>query len=280
MKSKILQWLAITLMLESGVLHLLTAQTSYDKTPYLGYLFMANLLGALIAAFGIYHRQTWGWVIGLIVSLSSIAGFFWNRTLGGISGIPVAWLYPYGLVTVASAGLFILLTILRPWRWIAADSSRVSAWVGASLSIAMLVLIGLVTYSTFRWDTYAKQVGYHEHVGSLDAVCSTPFTSFAELEEKYGIQVSLVVVSAMDSIVDVRLKVIDPEKAHSLLVNQAALLVDQKALILAPHLHAHWRLVAGNPFIMFFPTQNKTVQRGSEVSLVFGHVRVAPVTVR
>jgi hypothetical protein len=123
-------------------------------------------------------------------------------------------------------------------------------------------------------------VGYHQHVASLDAVCNTPVTTFEELEQKYGIQISLVAITAMDGIVDVRLKVVDPAKAHNLLVNQAAILVDQKTLILAPHRHAHWRLVANNPFIMFFPAQNNTVRRGSSVSLVFGRIRVAEVTVQ
>jgi hypothetical protein len=85
----------------------------------------------------------------------------------------------------------------------------------------------------------------------------------------------------MGSIVDVRIKVIDTEKAHALLQNQAALLVNQQVLILAPHMHSHTggRLKAGKIFTIFFPTE-KIITAGSQVSLVFGPVRVEPVTVK
>jgi hypothetical protein len=79
----------------------------------------------------------------------------------------------------------------------------------------------------------------------------------------------------------VRLKIIDPDKAHVFLQNQAALLVNQQALVLAPHMHSHTssRLKAGKVYIVFFPTQ-RIIQPGSEVSLVFGSVRLAPVIVQ
>jgi hypothetical protein len=112
-------------------------------------------------------------------------------------------------------------------------------------------------------------------------VCSTPSTTLAELEEEYGVQVSLVATSMMGSIVDVRVKIIDPDKAHTLLQNQVALLVNQQVLILAPHMHSHnvTRLKKGKIFSVFFPTQ-QIVSKGTEVSLVFGSVRVEPVTVQ
>jgi hypothetical protein len=80
--------------------------------------------------------------------------------------------------------------------------------------------------------------------------------------------------------VNVRLKIIDPVKAHELLVNQSAVLIDQKSLIVSPHLHTHWKLKADKMFFMFFPAQNHTIQTGSELSLVFGNIRVEPITVK
>jgi hypothetical protein len=106
-------------------------------------------------------------------------------------------------------------------------------------------------------------------------------TSFADLEEKYGVRIALVADSMMGSIVDVRLTVIDPDKAHALLDNQAALLFNQELLILAPHLHSHGgnRLKVGKQFNIFFSSA-KVIHPGSNVSLVFGGIRVAPVTVQ
>jgi hypothetical protein len=119
------------------------------------------------------------------------------------------------------------------------------------------------------------------HVVSLDQVNDTPVTSFSELEDQYGVQVSLVATSMMNSIVDVRLKIIDPEKAQSLLKNQAAFLVDDQSLVLSAHMHSHniTRLKEGKIFTIFFPTQ-EVIHTGSEVSLVFGPARVEPVVVR
>jgi hypothetical protein len=138
----------------------------------------------------------------------------------------------------------------------------------------------LTAFLTYQWDAAVTRAFGH-HVGSLDQVCSTPVTTLADLEEQYGIQVSLVAISMLDGIVDVRIKIIDPDKAHAILQNQAALLVNQESLILAPHMHSHstGRLKAGKIYVMFFPTE-QIVHAGSEVNLVFGSVRVAPVAVR
>lgn len=282
MKLKIARWLAILLLLETGILHLANAQSQYDKAPYLGYLFMLILLGALIAAFGVVHNQKWGWLTGALISLVSLALYF-STGIASLPGQPaLPWSYPYGVATSLTEGLFLLLCLLRPWTFPppALASSRTLGWFRFLGPIATVTLIFAITYATYQWDAYAREVGYHEHVASYDAVCNTPPTSLEELQEKYGLRVILVANTAMNSIVDVRLMVVNPDKAHKLLASQAAILVDQKVLILAPHIHRHGNLKKGNPFIMFFSTENNTVRPGSQVSLVFGSVRVEPVTVR
>lgn len=278
MKLKISRWIGIFLLLETGALHLANAQSQYDKVPYLGYLFMLILLGALIAAFGVTYNQKWGWQIGAFTSLVSLALYFSTR-LVSLPDLPIQpWGYPFGMMTSTAAGLFLLLCLLRPWTFPA--SSPTFGWIRVLAPIATVTLIIVTTFTTYQWDVYARQVGYHEHVGSLDFVCNTPVTTFAELQEKYGLRVILVANTAMDSIVDVRLMVVDAAKADKLLVNQAAILVDQQVLILAPHIHRHTKLIEGNPVLLFFSTGDDTVRSGSQVSLVFGKIRLEPVTVR
>ena len=116
MKSKFLHWLAIILILEIGLLHIITAQGEYEEAAYMGYLFAANFFGSLIAALGIYHKQFWGWMLGLVIAAGSIAGYIWSRTLG-MPGMNVEeWFTPYGIVSMSLEGAFILLVLLRPWK--------------------------------------------------------------------------------------------------------------------------------------------------------------------
>jgi len=281
MKSKFLQWFAIVLILEIGLLHIITAQKEYDEAVYMGYLFAANFFGSLIAAFGIFHKQRWGWMLGFVISIGSIAGYIWSRTIGMPSMNVEEWFSPYGIVSMSLEGVFVLLVLLRAWKMQASELS-LSANTGFRYLAPVIGLFCVLTVGglTYRWD-YTVTQAFGHHVGSLAQVCTTPPTSLAELEEKYGVQVALVANSMMGSIVDVRLKVVDPEKAHALLQNQAALLLNQEALVLAPHMHSHGstRLKVGKIFTIFFPSQ-QIIHPGSSVSLVFGSVRTEPVVVR
>jgi hypothetical protein len=281
MKSRLINWLAITLILGIGLLHIMTAQREYDKVAYMGYLFAANFFGGLVAAFGIYHKQVWGWVLGVIIALGSIAGYTWSRTLGMPSMNVEEWGTPYGIVSLTMEAIFILIALSRPWKNQTEDFlPALNPRFRYMLPLVSLVLVAGISGSTYRWD-YVVIQQYGHHVGSLGQVCNTPVTTMAELEERYGVQISLVADSMMGSIVDVRLKVLDPNKAHALLDNQAALLLNQEALIVAPHMHSHGgnRLKVGKVFTVFFPSQ-QIIHPGSSVSLVFGSIRVEPVIVR
>ena len=104
-----------------------------------------------------------------------------------------------------------------------------------------------------------------------------PPTSGKTLEEQYGIQISQVTVTALNGIVDARLKVLDTEKADQLLGYQGALLVDD-TLISAPYMHKH--ALKQGIYVVFYPNQKQLVQKGTPVSLVFGTVRSEPITVQ
>jgi len=281
MRSRFLNWFAIVLILGIGMLHILTAQREYDEVAYMGYLFAANFFGTLVAAFAIYHKWVGGWVLGLLIAIGSIVGYAWSRTFG-MPGMNVEeWFTPFGIVSMTLEGLFILITLTRPWS-IQTDElpSGVDSKFRYILPVVSLVIVAALSGFTYRWD-YVVVQKYGHHIGSLGQVCNTPVTTITQLEEQYGVKISLVANSMMGSIVDVRLTIIDPDKAHTLLENQAALLLNQDALIVAPHMHSHGgnRLRAGKQFVIFFPAQ-QIIHQGSSVSLVFGAVRVEPVIVR
>jgi hypothetical protein len=280
MKPSLLRWLGIFLILETGLLHLMTAQGEYEEAAYMGYLFAANFFGALVAAFGIHHKQFWGWTLGFVIAAGSVAGYAWSRTLG-MPGMEVEeWFTPYGVLSMSIEGAFMLLFVFRPWKMIAGNPQLIPPAFTYSLMIAGIFWLAGISTVAYQWDAAVIQA-YGMHVVSLEQALETPEISLANLEEDYGVQVSLVANSMMGSIVDVRLKIIDPDKAHVLLQNQAALLLNRETLILAPHMHSHsaGRLKTGKMFVIFFPA-DEIIHPGSTVSLVFGPVRLEPVVVR
>ena len=284
MKSKTLQWLAIILLLQSGVLHWADAQAQYQKIPYLGYLAMSYVVGASISIILIYFRKWIGWLVGLLVTAVSITVYVLMRVIA-LPGLAVEpWLYPYGVIGTVVEALFILLFFVeRPWKKFlpVVDAKPASRRLSFLFSLFGVVFISGITYGADRWDSFAYQLGYHQHVGSYSAVCNTLPLSMEELEREYGVKVSMAGISALGSVVDVRIMVTDPKKAETFLQNQGAILVDQEVLILAPHVHTHlWRLKKNKVFVAFFSTQNGRVHSGSEISLVYGTVRVEPIIVQ
>jgi hypothetical protein len=275
MKPRLLHWLAILLILVTGLLHIMTAQAEYEEAAYMGYLFAANFFGSLLAAYAIHRKQVWGWTLGLVIAAGSIGGYMYSRTLG-LPGMNVEeWFAPYAVLALSAEVFYILVYLLQPWRLpVQGPALSGTGWTRLALAGSGIVAVLLVGILAYQWDA-AYKTGYGHHVGSLAKVCSTPVTSLDVLEQRYGVEVSLVATSMMNSVV------IDPDKAHALLQNQAALLVGQQALILAPHMHSHTgtRLKAGKIFNVFFSTR-QIISPGTQVSLVFGAVRTEPVVVR
>jgi hypothetical protein len=142
------------------------------------------------------------------------------------------------------------------------------------------IMVGMVLITGYANLSINSSEGAHHEVVSVEQLNRMLPLSQDELEQMYGMRVTQVAISALDSIVDVRVKVLDPDKAHSLLEDHPALFVDGQSLILAPHMHSHAKLKPGQIYVMFFPTQNRTVHPGSEVSLVLGDLRVEPVTTK
>lgn len=116
MKYRVLQWLGIISILAVGIIHFLLAPDEYREAHYMGILFGANFLAALIAAVGILRGATWAWVLGLLIATGSIIGYMLSRTTG-MPGMEVEdWLTPSGLVAMAVEDIFILLAFLQAWR--------------------------------------------------------------------------------------------------------------------------------------------------------------------
>lgn len=124
--SKTMVWVGIILVLATGLIHLVEAPENYEEVAYKGILFFLNAAGALVAAIGIYRGQrSWGWSLGLLVTLGSLIGYVVSRTIG-LPGLEVddEWFEPLGVASVLVEGLYIVAyayAITRPVQLTASD---------------------------------------------------------------------------------------------------------------------------------------------------------------
>jgi hypothetical protein len=87
---------------------------AFSEQRYKGILFVANGVGALVAAIGIYRNQRLlGWVLGLLVAGGAIIAYIASRTVGlpGLPAEPDAWLEPMGVASLVCEGLFVILFV-------------------------------------------------------------------------------------------------------------------------------------------------------------------------
>ena len=105
-----LSWLGITLIVATGLIHAVNAPDSFQEAAYKGWLFCANGMGALVAAYGISRgKRSWGWNLGLLIASGSLIGYVASRTVGlpHIPAEPDAWLEPFGVASLIVEGLFV-----------------------------------------------------------------------------------------------------------------------------------------------------------------------------
>ena len=105
---KLLQWFAIAFIVVAGLIHLYATPGELDEALYLGLLFIANCIGAVVAAYGILRGRGWGWTLGFLVAVGSIVGYVWSRT-SGLPGMEIEeWLNPVGVASLVMESMFVL----------------------------------------------------------------------------------------------------------------------------------------------------------------------------
>jgi hypothetical protein len=108
----------ISLIVVVGLIHLINSPGDLEEGSYTGLLYLANFVGALAAAVGIYRGERWGWALGLLVAAGAFAGYVVSRTVG-LPGLPVEeeWLEPLGVLSLLVEALFVglyLMVFVRP----------------------------------------------------------------------------------------------------------------------------------------------------------------------
>ncbi len=113
---------------------------------------------------------------------------------------------------------------------------------------------------------------------------SLPATSRAEMEQRYGLRVNLVAVTAAGGMVDVRLKMVDAQRARALLEDKAnfpALRVGEVTLnASAEDISRGFIFENGADLFLLYPNARGIVKPGMQVTLVFGGLALEPIEAR
>jgi hypothetical protein len=124
-----IRWTGVVLITLTGLLnfhipHFLieSPRSPTTSSPLIEIVFLANLLGALLAAVGIARRRRWGWLLGFVVCLVSFLLYLAQETVG-LPGLPKMWLEPSRIFSLIVEGLFVAVA----WIWgLASTENRVS----------------------------------------------------------------------------------------------------------------------------------------------------------
>ena len=138
----------------------------------------------------------------------------------------------------------------------------------ATLAVIFAFVVGILNPIQF----------FDEHLRHL-ALPDVSITD-AELEEQYGIRVTLVAVTAAGGMVDLRIKVIDAEKADKLLgnhENMPALIPEGSKRRLGTTGEHRMKLFSGKVYYMLYGNSGGIVQPGTPVSVAFGNLILPPI---
>lgn len=300
MKSRILQWAGIALILETGLLHLYSVPHESAEANYLVILFLLNFIGSFYAAWGIFRQKEGGWILGAMIAIGSIVGYIQSRTVG-LPGIEVEpWLEPVGILALGAEGFFLLVFLL--YRLPVSTFLEQHFFPNLSMPekyalLPTFALFFLVSYSTIvhQWDLHsarAQQVSAHE---------ASKIISAETLEQQYGIKITLVAVTSAGGLVDLRYRVVDSDKARLLFSDEAhmpSLLIEgycltpssissspeedssgyQGEVMLMSDSHMRTpRLLPGRVYFMLFPNQQNIVKPGMPVVVAFGEIHLEPI---
>jgi hypothetical protein len=108
------RWAGIGMILATGLFHLVEAPEYYGEVKYIGVLFVASMIGAAAAAYGIWRDDRRGWLLGLAVAGGSFVAYILSRTVGLPSFREASWsqaLEPIGVLSLLVEGTFVAVAL-------------------------------------------------------------------------------------------------------------------------------------------------------------------------
>ncbi len=151
------------------------------------------------------------------------------------------------------------------------DNPRLNKYMIPAIILVFVLLVGLFAYRSLnKPESVVISSGMTEVSPSI-------------LEDKYGLRVNLVAVTAAGGLVDVRLKIVDGGKAQALLQdpnNLPALWVPDMDITLTLPDEARSQEINfednGNIFLMYPNTRN-AVKPGTPLTVMFGDLALEPI---
>lgn len=112
----------IVLIVITGLLNfhpphfLLESHKSFGVTPSsLEFSLFILVIAALVSAVGIYKNLQWGWILGIVVSITSVLLWLIQETIG-LPGFPKMWFEPSRIVALIIEIAFVALTYRVVWK--------------------------------------------------------------------------------------------------------------------------------------------------------------------
>jgi hypothetical protein len=96
-----------------GLIHLLDLSSKMGETPYLGWMYIALIVGAVLCAFELVRNGSdRTWMAGGLLALGAMVGYTLTRTVGlpDATGDIGNWLEPLGLASLFVEGTFFALS--------------------------------------------------------------------------------------------------------------------------------------------------------------------------
>lgn len=294
MKSTMLKFSAIILILVTGYLHFITTPQEYSEARYMGILFLLNAFGSLVSAVGILRgRFAWGWAPGFLIAAGSVLGYLQSRTIGMPGMQAEEWFDTIGIpAVIVETGFLIIFALAKPW----ADSTYrgVSLPLDQSQSGRRLIVLNAVLAVMVAFSLVSVPLGLGGTSQADEHAIPNIIITAQQLEDEYGIRLTLVAVTAAGGMVDVRYRIIDPEKAVKLvdpddggimpmlhvqdeLCTDTGPYAQYAEILLMPDSHMRMQqLVADQMYFTLIPNTRGVVQRGTSVIVVFGDVAIEP----
>jgi hypothetical protein len=157
--------------------------------------------------------------------------------------------------------------------------AQASRWRKAVLPIT--ILLGLVALGLAYYGLVMRPANLAANQAASQV--APTLISTQALEERYGIRIRMVAVTALGGILDLRYKVIDKDKAAFLLSHDSAppKLIDEtsgKVFTTPSHGMKHnSNLENGNTYFHFIANAGNVIKPGALLSVQLGTVRVGPI---